>query len=182
MKDSDIILIGPIGAGKSTVGVLLSDALEMDLLELDDLWLNYADEMGYDAKFVSFLRSKGGFWAVWMYNKEFYCRAVERILEDHDDSVFAFGAGHSVFETPSHLSRAQAALAKCRNVILLLPSRDVGKAREKLLSLRPDMPNDVKEHILTHPSNQALATVTVYTEGKSPEETRDEVLRLIDSE
>jgi len=38
---------------------------------------------------------------------------------------------------------------------------------------------EANRFFLTHPSNRALAKQVVYTEGKSPEETRDEILRLV---
>lgn len=182
MGQSDIILIGPIGVGKSTVGSLLSQSLEIDLVDLDDLWRDYADEIGYDTAFVDFLRSKGGFWAMWMYNKEFYCNVVQQILADHEKCVFAFGAGHSVYETPTHHARVKRAFEPYRHVVLLLPSPNADRARERVLAVRPDMPDDLKAHILEHPSNERLAKFTVYTEGATPEETRDEILALIDQE
>jgi shikimate kinase len=156
MQDSDIIIIGPIGVGKSTIGGLLSQALEMDLIELDDVWLGYATEIGYDAEFAKLLHSRGGFWASYMYRKEFCCYAVERVLEDHDNCVFAFGAGHSVYETPPHLARIQGALEPCPSVILLLPSPEAREAQMKVLAVRPDVPDEIKEHLLMHHSNRTL--------------------------
>ena len=37
---------------------------------------------------------------------------------------------------------------------------------------------DFDEHFLTHPSNRTLATHTVYTAGRTPEELCDELVRL----
>lgn len=35
---------------------------------------------------------------------------------------------------------------------------------------------DFQEHFVKHPSNQRLAKINVYTEGKSPEETCREIM------
>ena len=39
--------------------------------------------------------------------------------------------------------------------------------------------NDFDVHFVTHPSNAALAKHIVYTQGKTPEETRDEILQRL---
>jgi hypothetical protein len=41
---------------------------------------------------------------------------------------------------------------------------------------------DLNEHFVKHPSNQRLAKMTIYTQGKSPEETCDEILEKIKGE
>ena len=38
---------------------------------------------------------------------------------------------------------------------------------------------DINEHFIRHPSNYKLANHIVYTQGKSPQETRDEILALL---
>ena len=37
----------------------------------------------------------------------------------------------------------------------------------------------MNEYFVRHPSNYRLAKLTVYTEGRSPEETRDEILERV---
>ncbi len=37
----------------------------------------------------------------------------------------------------------------------------------------------MNRHFLEHPANARLATITVYTKGKSPTETRDEILTAL---
>jgi shikimate kinase len=45
---SDIILIGPIGAGKSTVGSLLAVQLGLPQCSMDERRWHYYKEIGYD--------------------------------------------------------------------------------------------------------------------------------------
>lgn len=45
---SDIILIGPQGAGKSTIGSLLSDRLGLPQCSMDTQRWGYYKEIGYD--------------------------------------------------------------------------------------------------------------------------------------
>lgn len=45
---SDIILIGPISTGKSTLGKLLAHKLGIPQCSMDDVRLNYYKEINYD--------------------------------------------------------------------------------------------------------------------------------------
>ena len=175
----DIVLIGPIGVGKSTLSDLLAKQLGVQTCALDDIWLNYAGEIGFDVEFAKRLQEKGGFWASYIYRKEFCCYAVERILSEHCDCVFDFGAGHSVYEIDTLFARVQRVLAPYRNVVLILPTSVRSESIRLLEKVRPDMPPDIKEHFVTHHSNYDLAKFTIYIEGKSPEETRDEILDVV---
>jgi adenylate kinase family enzyme len=117
---SDIILIGPVRAGKTTIGKLLADALELPQISLDTVRWGYYKEIGYDEDFAREVRARGGFLALALYWNLFAAHAVERLLADYQDCVIDFGAG--IYETAESFSRVQQALDRHRNVVLLLPS------------------------------------------------------------
>ena len=94
---SEIIFIGPVGAGKTTLGTLVAEALQLPKHSLDDLRWGYYDEIGYDVATMKASDAKEGFAGVYQYWKPFEIHAVERMLEEHKDCVFDFGAGHSVY-------------------------------------------------------------------------------------
>ena len=108
---SDIILIGPVRTGKSTLGQLLAKKLGLPLVSLDDLRWTYYKEIGYDEALAQRLRQTGGFVALVFYWKPFDAYAVERVLADHDDCVIDFGAGHSVYESKELYSNSCGPLA-----------------------------------------------------------------------
>lgn len=178
----DVVLIGPIGVGKSTVAALLADALGVPLCSIDDLRSVYYPEIGYDEAYADALRRSEGLLGLYRYWKPFEVHAVERALAEHSGCVFDFGAGHSVFEDSELFARVRRALAGVRFVVLLVPSPDPEVSIQALLDRLPADPEGVvalNEHFVRHPSNTRLATHTVYTEGKTPEEVRDEIVALV---
>lgn len=176
----EIVLIGPIGAGKGTVGRLLAEKLGLPKCSMDKVRLEYYAEIGYDDDFASLLGKEVGFWAVYLYWKEFECHAVERLVTEHHNCVIDMGAGHSVYENDNQLGRVARALAPFQNVVLVLPSPDPDESCRILSERRGERSGesglDLNEHLIRHHSNARLATITVYTEGRTPEETRDGIL------
>lgn len=184
-----VLLIGPMCAGKSTLAALLSKRLDLPRIEMDDIRWDYYAEIGYDSqKAARLAQSDEGMMALIQYWKPFEAHAVARALEEHQGCVLDFGAGHSVFEDEALLEKVETALAPFKNVFLILPSpdpvesvevlnrrfrqlleREVGHVDERLLRLN--------EHFVRHPSNRRLAKHVVYTKGRTPEDTCQEILK-----
>ena len=180
----DIVLIGPIGAGKSTLGNLLSAALRLPNCSIDDVRFRYYREIGYDESDANRLYKSEGFWGLYRYWKPFEAHAVERVLEDHQNSVIDLGAGHSVYEDDALFVRVKRALAPCRHVVLVLPSPNLNRSLNVLRERRPSLDAiepDINKHFIMHPSNYELATFTVYTEGRLPKDTCAEIVGRIQS-
>ncbi|WP_414561805.1 MULTISPECIES: shikimate kinase [unclassified Anabaena] len=179
---SDIILIGPIGAGKTTIGTLLASRLGLTQYSMDDLRWNYYFEIGYNEELAKHKRETEGFWGIYQYWKPFEAYAVERLLSSHNQCVIDFGGGHSVYEDAALFQRVQQALAPYPNVVLLLPSPNLDESVQILNERNRYVPDDkanINEHFVRHTSNYQLAKFTVYTKGKTPEETCSEILNLI---
>ncbi|NER80316.1 MAG: shikimate kinase [Leptolyngbya sp. SIO1D8] len=179
---SDIILIGPQSAGKSTVGALLANQLDIPQCSMDEKRWNYYKEIGYDEALAKQKREMEGAWGIIQYWKPFEAYAVERLLSEHTNCVIDFGAGHSVYDDPSLFQRVQKVLSPYPNVVLLLPSPDLDKSIHILNERNKRLPDDIRstnEYFVRHPSNYELAKFTVYTETKTPQETCDEILRLV---
>lgn len=186
-----IILIGPSKTGKSTVAKRISAALGIPWIELDEARWGYYAEIGYDPERAKHIRHAGGMKALAAYWKPFDIHGVERVLADYPRGhVISFGAGHSVYEDASMLARAQAALAGFPHVFLLLPSPDVDESvqmmKERLRADEPEFGEEGLEAIaqinrffVEHPSNACLATTTLYTAGKTPQQTADEILQAL---
>jgi shikimate kinase len=179
---SDIILIGPIGAGKSTIGLLLATRIGLPQCSMDEYRWNYYKEIGYDEELAKHKRETEGFWGIYQYWKPFEAHAVERLLSEHRNCVIDFGAGHSVYEDYSLFQRVQRVLASYSNIILLLPSSDLDESVQILNERNEYVPDgnlNINEHFVRHPSNYNLAKFTVYTKAKTLEEICNEILQLV---
>ncbi|MEO8606624.1 MAG: shikimate kinase [Chloroflexota bacterium] len=191
MLDTNIILIGPLATGKSTIGKLLGAALNIPALELDDLRWSYYAEIGYDPEHAEQLRRAGGIRARGNYRKPFEIHSVKRMLQDYPAGyVLSFGAGNSVYDDPAHQERAERVLAPYPYIILLLPSTDVRESvhilTERFRKLVPECGEDdlkqvieLNRHFTENPANARLATYIVYTGDKSPAESCDDILVLL---
>ncbi|WP_315755062.1 MULTISPECIES: shikimate kinase [unclassified Bradyrhizobium] len=172
-----------MGVGKSTQGKLLATSLGLPQLSMDQVRWDYYREIGYDAERQRAIGENEGFAGIYRYWKPFEAHAVERLLADHHDCVIDFGAGHSVFEDAGLFERVRRAVAPFSNVVLLLPSPDPEESLRILHTRRGGSPPpgefDVNAHFIRHHSNYDLAKIVVYTEGKTPEETRDSILSAI---
>lgn len=181
-NSSDIILIGPIGTGKSTVGSRLAARLNLPQCSMDEYRWSYYQEIGYDEELANHKRQTEGFWGIYQYWKPFEAYAVKRLLSEHKNCVVDFGAGHSVYEDDALFQDIQQVLVPYSNIILLLPSPDLDESIQ-ILNERNQHVSDgslnINEHFVRHPSNYRLAKFTVYTKAKAPEETCREILELV---
>jgi len=178
-----VILIGPVNAGKSTIAGLLAERLRMDRASLDELcWDYFTQDADYDEALAQEHFERGGQACALEYVIQFYPGAVERVVAEYPKSVIELGAGHSVYDDPNQLAQVKETLSPYPNVVLLLPSPNPDESLD-ILNARQSNPYpeivEMNEHFVRHRSNYELATIRVYTKGKTPDETcEDTVSRL----
>lgn len=181
---SEIVLIGPPFAGKSTLGKLLAEELGLPQISLDELRWDYYREIGFDEALAQELRQKGGFLTVVAYWSLFNSHAIERALADHTDCIFDFGAGPIVFDNALQQDQIKRVLAPFANVIRLLPSPDPDRSIQILQQRGSHLVGvngqgfNWSAFFVNHRQNQRLAKYEIYTEDKTPAESCTEIIAL----
>lgn len=181
-----------MSAGKSTIGELLAQKLNLPQHSLDEKRWDYYAEIGYDTTVAAAIaNSDQGKPGLIRYWKPFEAHAVERMLADYSEGIIDFGAGHSVYEDEQLFARVQQALAPYDHIILLLPSPDLDESVAILNARFVQMLKDegveevdttllaVNEQFVRHPSNHRLATMVIYTKDKTPEESCAEIIQKL---
>jgi ABC-type arginine transport system ATPase subunit len=180
----DIVLIGPTGVGKTTVARLLAERLSVPHVSITERSGPYFAELGLTPARYRQIEAEQGFLAVYRHWWPGYAHVVERVLTDHAHGIIDLGAAHTHYEDPQLFDRIRRVLAPYAHVVLLLPAPDSQRSIQ-ILRARSEVEQgwgwavdgyDFIAHWVADPGNAELATVTVYTDGRTPAETCAEIL------
>ncbi len=177
--DNTLVLMGPLGVGKSTLAALLSPVLGIPCCAYDDLKVEYLEEAGFDLEEAHRIRDTDGMHAMCMYTNRFGNDVLDRILSEHAGHIIDLGAGCYCFEEADQIARAEKTFAPIANAILLMPSNDLGVSIKSLPGVREK--RYMNTYFIMHPLNETLSKHTVYTSGRTPEQSAAEIVQLISS-
>ena len=183
---NEIVLIGPMGVGKSSVSKKISEKLNKSHISIDEVRFKYYEEIGYDKITEECLKKEKGFMkGVYLYRKPYNLYAIKKILSEFSNCVFDFGSMHSVYEDEKMFQEAKEALTDFANVFLLLPSQNKEESIKILSEIytpkaedNPEMIDFIR-HTIEHHSNYDLAKHIIYGgKLKSIDVLADEIITL----
>ena len=184
-----VVLIGPVCAGKSTLLPLIADRLGRPGVDLDDVAEPYYEEVGRGRDELNAIGAARGDLGAYLWWQEGHPHAVRRVLQDYPDAVVALGAGHTTYTNGALFEEVRSILAACA-VVLVLPSPDDAESL-RVLRDRAIQRNggdwimdgvDILEQWVSGAQNRLLASLTVFTEGRTPEELAAAILEAVSSE
>jgi len=164
-----IALIGLRGAGKSTLGALLAERLDVPFLELDRM---IEQENGLTLSAIFDLYGPAGF-----HRLERQC--LDGILERNPRFVLATG-GSIVFEQGTY----EKLLATCSTVWLRATPEDhmgrvIAQGDRRLMEANPQAMGDLRRILANREPLYARAGAALNTSGKSVEEALEGLLRCV---
>ena len=161
-----VVLVGVMGAGKTTIGTLVAEVLNLPFRDTDD------DIVAATGKPIS---------DIFVDDGEDHFRALERqavaAALDGFDGVLALGGGAVMAAETRERLRGHTVVFL--DVGLADAVRRVGLgAGRPLLAINP---RATLKHLLDQrrPLYQEVATATVVTDGRTPEDIADEVLKAV---
>ena len=167
---SNVFLIGPMGAGKSTIGRLLAAELNLDFKDTDK---EIEERSGVDIP--------------WIFDKEgeegFRQREAAMLAELSQQDSILLATGGGIILKPEN----RKILAANGTVVYLMTSieeqvRRTARDRKRPL-LQTESPRDVLTSLMEvrHPLYQEVADYAINTDGRSPKSVAQEIARLIKS-
>ncbi len=174
IMDNSILLIGPMGTGKSTITKKLNELTGLPRISLDNR-----------EQLSRFYQRRDDF----KNFKDFEFYLTSSVLTSiNEPTIIDFGAGHSVYENPIMFYEMQKLIKKFKNVELVLPSENVDESlrivNERMSSRGGSGPHnsfDTNKHFIESPCNYELATDIVYTYNMTPDEIANTILTQIQS-
>jgi len=182
---SELVLIGPVCVGKSSVAARLSEVYGLAHHDLDTEVRTYYDHSPYfDAATYNHLEATQGPAAAYEYSGETLVWALQEYLADRHDGIFDIGAGYTSHRQP-HLNRqTEEVLSDFANIVLLLPTSDPAQSvttlRARLVAARKQQSwildgFDYLNHWVTAPDYRRLASLIVYTDDDIPDQVAERI-------
>lgn len=163
-------MVGPMGAGKSTIGRLLADSIQMDFRDADR---EIEERSGVDIPWIFDMEGESGF-----RDRE---AAMLAELSENISSVISTGGGAVLREDNRRLMVAKG------TVIYLKTSVDEQVRRTARDRKRPLLQNGDPEQTLRalmaqrEPLYEEIADLTVLTDQRSPKAVVQELCQLLSS-
>jgi shikimate kinase len=181
-----MILVGPLAAGKSTLGALVAERLGRPFVDIDDIAWSYCAEVGWTLDRLLERDEAVGWAGAEREWEPARAHAVERVVADHPDAVIALGAGYTSFTAPEYADRVRRALALVPDVVHLVPSPDPARSVTVLrgratASRGKDWIIEGHDWIarwVADPLAAEVAAATLFTDGMSPEQSAEQLVRL----
>lgn len=177
--NSNIVLMGPIKVGKTSVAKEIAKRLDREFIDLDDQRERFYDETSYSGEKAEAQFMKHGIMGWYRYQKPYELYSVKRILEENQNAVIAFGGGQSVYEDKKRMGEFIRLMEPVTNSFLLMPYQDT-KASLELLSKRTKAEEELKmnELFVCAKSSRLAAKHILYVEKNTINQISDKVIAL----
>ena len=168
-----VVLIGYMGSGKTTVGRLLAEEINIEFIDLDDYIESRLNE-----KIARIFETKGE-----LYFRKKESELLNEILDEDRNLVIALGGG-----TPCYGINMDTILKKTPLVFylklsiasLILRLHKEKEDRPLIAHLKDaDLPEFIGKHLFERGGFYSCANYTIIGDNKLPEDIKEEILALL---
>lgn len=166
---SNLVLVGPMGAGKSTIGKLLASRLKWNFLDTDTV---IEERTGADIPWIFDVEGEEGF-----RNRE---SAVLQDVLTESETIIATGGGIVLRQANRDLLRNESNVIYLTATIDQLVERTCKDKKRPLLQVQNPRAKIVELFELRDPLYREVAAHIVATDGRSPKHVVSDITRLFD--
>ena len=168
MQNPSVILVGPMGAGKTTIGRLLAEELKLPFKDSDRL---IEERTGADIPWIFDIEGEEGF-------RQRESSTLKELLGE-PALVLATGGGIVLREKNRKSLKSLGSVVYLTASVDQLVERTCRDKKRPLLQV-DDPEKKIRELIeFRHPLYEAVADIVVNTDGKSPKNVAQEIARMI---
>jgi shikimate kinase len=166
---SNIVLVGPMGVGKSTIGRVLSQMIGREFKDTDQV---VEEKTGADIPWIFDVEGEDGF-------RDRESTALGELLNE-SGLVLATGGGIVMREENRNLLSSQARVVYLTASVSQLLKRTRRDKKRPLLQV--DNPKEKIESLinLRHPLYQSVSHTQVSTENRTPKSVAEEIIANLD--
>ncbi len=179
MRNNNILLMGPIGVGKTSVGRELALRTGKRFVEMDEEKKRIYEQIGFSLQKCEEKYKKYGIIGWYQYQKPFELYSVKIVLEENDDAIVDFGGGHSVYDNEAQTREFLGLMRLQKHSFLLMPYEDVEKSLELLSKRNEKDDTELNRIFINSATSRQAAKHIIYIGEKTILEIVDEILKYI---
>jgi hypothetical protein len=190
MINNNIILIGPLATGKSTIAAKLSEITGLLNFPIDKLKWYYRFKNGYNLQTSTDILVNKGFEELIVYVEAFFGTNELKSILNEFEGIIDLGATDSYCDNLQRMRELKSFFHDFPNIFLIMPSKNKKKSKE-ILDQRlykryekdplkaPVMGSYMKmnEKFINSNYNRQIAKHVIYTADKSIETIAQEILK-----
>lgn len=184
-----LVLIGPAGAGKTTLGEQVARRLGRTFVDLDAVAEPFYADVGWSLERLVREIDKVGRYDAEVAWEHARLHATRRAVDKSEDAVLALGAGHTTYTCPRRQQELAEVLGKARHVVFLepFPARDDSLRELRRRSVQTKQTNwisnghDILADWLDDPVPRTLTDHVLYTGARPVHALLDDLEDIVSS-
>lgn len=179
MRNNNILVMGPIGVGKTSVSKELAKRTGRKLIEMDEEKKRIYSQIGFSLEKCEEKYEKYGIMGWYQYQKPFELYSVKMLLGENDNAVIDFGGGQSVYDNEEQVKEFLSIVKSQKYSFLLMPYEDVDMSLKLLSTRNEDDDTDLNRIFINSITSRQAAKHIIYTGEKTISDIVDEILKNV---